>query len=69
VGRQNAGNVLAVYYIPGMGHGGEAYDNLLGAQIDALEQWIDYRESGGKHGAPAPDAIGGHPRTLAARQR
>ena len=41
VGRRNAGNVLAVYYIAGMGHGGEAYDNLLGAQIDALEQWID----------------------------
>ena len=69
VGRQNAGNVLAVYYIPGMGHGGEAYDNLLGAQIDALEQWIDYRESGGRRGAPAPDSIGGHPRTLGARQR
>ena len=54
----NAGNVLAVYYIPGMGHGGPEYDALTGAQIDALEQWIDYRTSGGKQGALAPQSLG-----------
>ncbi len=62
-GKKNAEDVLAVYYIPGMGHGGPAYDNLIGAQIDALEQWIDFRQSGGKKGAPAPESIGGYPRS------
>lgn len=62
LGRERARNVLAVYYIPGMGHGGTEYNNLIGQQIDALEQWIDYRESGGKKGAPAPESLGGYPR-------
>ena len=64
LGRKTAEKVLAVYYIPGMGHGGTEYDNLIGAQIDALEKWIDYRESGGKRGAPAPESLGGYPREL-----
>jgi hypothetical protein len=64
LGRLNADNVLAVYYIPGMGHGGAAYDTLIGAQLDALEQWIDYRESGGRRGAAAPGSLGGHPRAV-----
>ena len=62
LGRKGAYDVLAVYYIPGMGHGGAEYDELIPAQIDALEAWIDYRESGGKRGAIAPDHIGRHPR-------
>jgi pimeloyl-ACP methyl ester carboxylesterase len=62
LGAKNAGNVLAVYYIPGMGHGGTEYNNLIGAQIDALESWIDYRESRGTRGAPAPESLGGYRR-------
>jgi hypothetical protein len=62
LGRQGAADVLAVYYIPGMGHGGTEYDTLLGAQIDALEQWIDHRESGGARGAPPPSSLGRYPR-------
>ena len=54
LGVKNAEAVLAVYFIPGMGHGGAEYDQLIGAQLDALEQWIDFRQSGGKQGAPAP---------------
>ena len=67
LGRKSAERVLAVYYIPGMGHGGTEYNNLIGAQIDALEQWIDYRESGGKRGAPAPESLGGYTRELSRR--
>jgi len=63
LGQKNAEKVLAVYYIPGMGHGGAEYDNLIGAQLDALESWIDYRVSRGAKGAPPPDAIGRYPRT------
>jgi len=58
LGVKNARDVLAVYYIPGMGHGGPEYDELIPAQIEALEAWIDYRESGGKAGSPAPNRIG-----------
>jgi pimeloyl-ACP methyl ester carboxylesterase len=62
LGAKNAEKALAVYYIPGMGHGGAEYNNLIGVQIDALESWIDYRESRGTRGAPAPESIGGYPR-------
>jgi pimeloyl-ACP methyl ester carboxylesterase len=55
-------DVLAVYYIPGMGHGGPQYDELIGAQLDALEAWIDYRQSKGKSGAPPPAKLGAYPR-------
>ena len=64
LGKPNADRVLAVYFIPGMGHGGPEYSNLIGAQLDALEQWIDYRESRGKRGTPAPERLGGYPRGL-----
>lgn len=67
VGQKNAEKVLAIYYIPGMGHGGVEYDNLIGEQIDALEQWIDYRNSGGKEGALPPELLGGYSRELAHR--
>ena len=66
LGKANAEKVLAVYYIPGMGHGGTEFNNLIGAQLDALEQWIDYRESKGQRGAPAPESLGGFPRRVAA---
>ena len=62
LGAGSAEDVLAVYFIPGMGHGGPEYDAVLGAQIDALEQWIDYRTSRGKRGAPAPQSLGGFTR-------
>ena len=62
LGAKNAEKVLAVYFIPGMGHGGAEYDNLIGAQIDVLERWIDYRESHGTKGAPAPESLGGYAR-------
>jgi pimeloyl-ACP methyl ester carboxylesterase len=64
LGQVNAKEVLAIYYIPGMGHGGMEYDNLIGAQIDAVEQWIDYRKSGGKKGALPPESLGGYSREL-----
>jgi pimeloyl-ACP methyl ester carboxylesterase len=67
LGKKKAEEMLAIYYIPGMGHGGTEYDNSLAAQIDALEQWIDYRQSGGKRGAPAPVTLGGYPRELVRR--
>jgi pimeloyl-ACP methyl ester carboxylesterase len=67
LGQNNARNVLAVYYIPGMGHGGAEYEKLIGAQIDALEQWIDYRKSGGRKGALPPESLGGYPRELGRR--
>lgn len=62
LGAKKAADVLAVYYIPGMGHGGAEYDKLIADQIDALERWIDYRESRGTKGAPAAASIGGYPR-------
>ena len=62
IGEENARKVLAIYYIPRMGHGGNEYDAVLGAQIEALERWIDYRTSGGKKGSPPPESIGGYPR-------
>jgi pimeloyl-ACP methyl ester carboxylesterase len=62
IGRRNADKYVAVYYIPGMGHGGTEYNNLVGAQIDALEAWIDFTQSNGARGAPAPMAIGAYPR-------
>jgi len=64
LGATNAERLLAVYFIPGMGHGGVEYDNLIAAQIDALEQWIDYRERHGAKGAPAPASLGAYPRAL-----
>jgi hypothetical protein len=62
LGPKAAQDVLAVYFIPGMGHGGAQYDQLIGAQIDALEAWIDYRQSKGRIGAPAPAMIGTYSR-------
>lgn len=58
IGRKAAEKYLAVYYIPGMGHGGTEFNNLVPAQIDALEAWIDWHQSGGRNGAQAPAKIG-----------
>lgn len=52
-------NLLAVYYIPGMGHGGTEYNNSLGDQLDALEAWVTYRQTGGAAGSPPPDLLSG----------
>jgi hypothetical protein len=38
VGVAGARDLLAIYFIPGMGHGAE-YDASLAAQLDALEAW------------------------------
>jgi pimeloyl-ACP methyl ester carboxylesterase len=64
LGREKAERLLAVYYIPGMGHGGDEYDRLLGAQFDLLERWIDYQESGGRTGALPPATLGGYHRKM-----
>jgi hypothetical protein len=61
-GKKGSENVLAVYYVPGMGHGGTQFNNLVPAQIDALEAWIDYHQSRGRRGAPAPAMLGIYPR-------
>ena len=58
-GVEGARDVLAVYFIPGMGHGGAEFNALIGPALDALEAWVDYRESGGSSGSPPPDPIVG----------
>jgi len=68
LGHNNAQQVLAIYYIPGMGHGGPEYDNLIGAQLDALENWIDYRNSHGKKGALPPEKLGAYARAAHGRR-
>ena len=62
IGHREAANLLGVYYIAGMGHGGTQFDELIPAQIDALEAMIDYQQSHGQSGAPPPDFIGIYPR-------
>ena len=62
LGPNGAERFLAVYYIPGMGHGGTQFNDLVDEQIDALEAWIDYHQSEGRNGAPAPAMIGPYPR-------
>ena len=58
-GVAGARNLLAVYFIPGMGHGGAEYDAALPAMFVALEAWVDYRESGGHSGSPPPNVLVG----------
>ena len=62
IGPREAEKLLAVYYIPGMGHGGKEFDDLIPVQIDALEAMIDYQQSEGSRGAKAPAFIGTYPR-------
>jgi hypothetical protein len=66
LGRAAADRVLAVYYIPRMGHGGPEFDGALAVQFDALEAWLDHRESRGARGSPPPPSLSGYPRTPAA---
>ncbi len=65
-GIAGARDLLAVYYIPGMGHGGAEFDAMIGPALDALEAWVVYRESGGTAGSPPPDpmvgGLGSYPR-------
>ena len=58
-GVAGARKLLAVYFIPGMGHGGAEYDAVLPAMFNALEAWVDYRESGGRTGSPPPNVLVG----------
>ena len=62
LGTVGARDVLAVYYIPGMGHGGPEFNAMIDPALDALEAWVDYRQSNGTVGSPAPDVLGGFPR-------
>ncbi len=66
LGVAGARDVLAVYYIPGMGHGGAEFNAMIGPALDALDAWVDYRESGGRTGSPPPDVmvggLGSYPR-------
>jgi pimeloyl-ACP methyl ester carboxylesterase len=59
LGVAGARNALAVYYIPGMGHGGAEYDAAIGPSLDALEAWVDYRQSGGRSGSLPPNVLVG----------
>jgi hypothetical protein len=54
-----ARDLLAVYFIPGMGHGGAEYDASLGAQLDALEAWVTWHQSSGTAGSPPPAVLMG----------
>lgn len=62
LGAAAARDFLAVYYIPGMGHGGAPYDASLGAQLDALEAWVTWHQTGGASGSPPPNVLAGYPR-------
>lgn len=50
---------LAVYYIPRLAHGGAEYDASLSAQLDALEAWVTWHQTGGAGGALPPDVLVG----------
>ena len=63
LGPAAANRLLAVYMIPGMGHGGQQYDSQVNAQIDTLEAWIDWHQSRGSMGSLPPAMIGPYPRT------
>jgi Tannase and feruloyl esterase len=59
LGVAGARDVLAVYYIPGMGHGGTPYDRTIGPSLDALEAWVTWRETRGAAGSPPPNVLVG----------
>ena len=50
---------LAVYYIPGMAHGGAEYDASLSAQFDLLEAWVTWHQTGGASGSLPPGTLVG----------
>jgi hypothetical protein len=62
LGADQARDVLALYYIPGMGHGGAPFNAFIAPALDALDQWVDYVQSSGALGQPPPSMLGGYPR-------
>ena len=54
-----ARDFLAVYWFPRMGHGGAEYDASIGAQLDALEAWVTWHQTGGRAGSRPPDVLMG----------
>lgn len=68
LGRRRADELLAVYFIPGMPHTGPEFDAALAAQLDALEAWIDFRQSKGRVGDRPPATLAGYPREMRPRR-
>ena len=62
LGPVGARDLLAVYYIPRMGHGGAPFNTCLNVAFAALDQWVDFRQSGGAAGSLPPVNLGGYPR-------
>ena len=62
LGVVGARDVLAVYFIPGMGHGGGPFNTWLNVAFDALDAWVDWHQSGGAAGSPPPHNLGGYTR-------
>jgi hypothetical protein len=56
-GVAGARNWLAVYYIPRMSHGGAEYDASISAQLDVLEAWVTWHQSGGSQGSLPPSNL------------
>ncbi len=48
---------LAIYYIPRMAHGSAQYDASLSAQLDVLEPWVTWHQSGGAQGSLPPNNL------------
>ena len=62
LGVVTARDLLAVYYIPGMGHGGGPFNTWLNVAFDALDAWVDWHQSGGTQGSQPPHNLGGYTR-------
>jgi Tannase and feruloyl esterase len=62
LGVVKARDVLAVYFIPGMGHGGGPFNTWLNVAYDALDAWVDWHQSGGRQGSVPPFNLGGYTR-------
>jgi hypothetical protein len=62
LGVDGARDVHALYYIPRMGHGGGPFNAFVPLALDALDKRVDYHQSGGASGVPAPEVRGGYPR-------
>jgi hypothetical protein len=62
LGRRRARELHALYFIPGMGHGGTPFNNLIGEAYDTLDAWVDWHRSRGKRGSLPPDVLGGYVR-------
>ena len=62
LGVVGARDMLAVYYIPGMGHGGVPFNTWLNVAFDALDAWVDWHQSAGTAGSQPPHHLGGYTR-------